>query len=214
MKKSLSLACFFLLFLPALVLAEDFSFSAESMTGEMTKGREHVVLSGKAFVISGSMRIEADKIELSGKDFRFAECRGNVKVNDKDKGIRLSTEKLYYDRRDKIAKLSGPSIMEDSENSLVIKGDYIENDDSRKLVIIQINVRILKENLSCRAEFARYYRDSKILELNGSPQIVNKGDRYAADSIRINLETEDIVLTGSVSGSVKSSTKKEQDTQH
>lgn len=208
MKNKLVFTFLFFILVPLSLFADDFSFSAESMSGEMVKGREQVSLRGNAIVISGGLRIEADRMDLSGKDFRFVQCQGNVRVNDKERGIRLSTESLYYDRRDKIARLSGPSIMEDRENHLVIKGDYIEDDDSLKLTIIQINVRILKENLSCRAEFARYDRNSKILELNGAPEVVNKGDRYSASSIRVNIETEDIVMTGSVSGTVKSSEQK------
>ena len=46
------------------VRAEDFSFSADSMSGAMTKGCERAVLTGNALVLSGSMRISAERIEL------------------------------------------------------------------------------------------------------------------------------------------------------
>ena len=85
---------------------------------------------------------------------------------------------------------------------MVIKGDYIENDDQRKIAIVQINVRILKENLSCRAEFARYDRAAKTLELTGSPMVRREGDEYRASTILVDLDTEDIVLDGAVSGNV------------
>jgi len=193
----------------AAVAAEDFSFSADSMSGAMAKGRERAVLTGNAVVISGGMRITADRIELFGDEFRFAECRGKVLVVDDERGLRLTTETLFYDRRDKISRLTGPSVMEDKENKVVIKGDYIENDDERKIAVVQINARILKENLSCRAEFARYDRAAKTLELTGSPVVRRDGDDYRAATIVVDLDTEDIVLSGSVSGTVVAGDKKE-----
>jgi len=188
--------------------ADDFSFSADSMSGAMAKGRERAILVGRAVVISDGLRIDADRIELYGDDFRFAECSGRVRVVDEERGLRLSTERLFYDRRDKIARLTGPSTMEDRQNKVVIKGDYIENDDGRKIAVIQVNVRILKENLSCRAEFARYDRAAKTLELYGSPRVIRAGDEYVADAINVNLDTEDIVLSGAVSGTVSAGAKK------
>lgn len=193
--------------LPA--FADDFSFSADSMTGAMSKGRERAVLVGNAVVVSGGMRISADRIELYGEDFRFADCRGRVAVVDEERGLRLSTERLSYDRRDKVSRLTGPSVMEDRQNKVVIKGDYIENDDERKIAIVQINVRILKENLSCRAEFARYDRAAKSLELSGSPTVRRDGDEYRAATILVDLDTEDIVLVGTVSGTVAAGKEKE-----
>lgn len=188
--------------------AEDFSFSADSMSGAMSKGRERAILTGNALVLSGSMRITADRIELYGDEFRFAECSGRVFVVDEERGLRLTTERLVYDRRDKVSRLTGPSVMEDRQNKVVIKGDYLENDDERKIAVVQINVRILKENLSCRAEFARYDRASKSLELSGTPVVRREGDEYRAATIFVNLDTEDIVLSGSVSGTVAAGTKK------
>ncbi len=180
----------------------NFSFSADSMSGTMAKGSERTILIGNAQVIADSITINANRIELYGKDFRFAECTGKVSISDIEQGIHLSTEKLIYDRRDKIARMTGPSVMEDRKNKVVIKGDFIENDDKRKIAIIQINVRILKENLVCRAEFARYNRETKQLELTGSPVVKRDGDDYKAARILVNLDTEDITLEGAVSGTV------------
>ncbi len=189
--------------------AEDFSFSADSMTGAMTKGRERAVLVGNALVVSGAMRISADRIELYGDDFRFADCTGHVSVLDEERGLRLSTDRLVYDRRDKVSRLTGPSVMEDNSNKVVIKADYIENDDVRKIAIVQVNVRILKDKLSCHAEFARYDRAARTLELSGSPTVTRDADRYRAAIILVNLDTEDIDMVGSVSGTVAAGTSQE-----
>lgn len=197
------LACALLLAaLAAPVWAGEFSFSADTMTGSMVKGRERVVLTGRATVLSDGMRINADRIELYGDDFRFAEAIGKVRVEDRNRGLLLTTDNLFYDRQDRIARLTGPSIMEDRTNSVVIKGNFIENDDKKEIALVQIDVRILREGLSCRAEFARYDRKGNTLELSGSPVVRRNGDEFRATLIRVNLDTDNILLLGSVSGVV------------
>ena len=52
----------------------------------------------------------------------------------------------------------------------------------------------------CRAEFAKYWRDRKILELTGMPWVSRKGDEYRAAKITIDLDTEEIVLEGEREG--------------
>ena len=74
------LAVLFSLLLASWVGADDFSFSADSMTGSMTKGRERVLLQGNAVVISDGMRITAKRIELYGDEFRYAEEIGRAHV--------------------------------------------------------------------------------------------------------------------------------------
>lgn len=192
--------------------AESFSFSADSMSGTTTKGRERVVLKGRAQVLSDGMVIKADSMELYGTDFRYIECAGSVSVEDDERGIKLSTGKLFYDRVEKLARLTGPSVMEDRENGAVIKGDFIEHDDKRQTAIIQINVRIIKDDVVCRAEFARYDRAAGILDLSGSPWVRKGADEYRASAIRVNLDSDDITLSGSVSGSVSQTDKKESPT--
>lgn len=185
---------------------DSFTFSGASMSGSMAKGKERTVLKGNAKVVSGSVTITAQKIELYGTDFRYANCTGEVVIIDTEKGIKLTTENLFYDRIDKFARLTGPSIMEDSKNNVVVKGNYIENDDKNQIVLIKINARILRKDLACRAQFVLYNRATKYLELTGSPVVVRKGDEYRADKISVNLDTEDIVLEGYVQGVIQQTT--------
>lgn len=187
--------------------AGTFSFSAASMSGSMVKGQERTILNGNASINADGLIIQADRIELYGPDFRYVECRGNVKITDTEKDIHLSTNNLFYDRELKISRLTGPSSMEDRKNKLVIRGDFIENDDRKELVIIQINVRIIKDTLICRSEFARYSRQSKMLELTGAPSVTRDDDTYQAARISVNIDTEDIRLEGQVSGRVVQAAK-------
>lgn len=184
------------------VAAETFSFSADGMSGSFSPGKENAVLSGNARVVSGSLEIRADRIEISGKDWRYVRCYGAVVAEDKEKGIRFITETFFHDRVARISRMEGPSTLEDRRNRLVVKGSWIENDDATEIAKVRVGARILREDLACRAEFARYDRGTGLLELSGSPVVIKDGDEYRAARIVVDVDTEEIWLEGSVSGSV------------
>jgi lipopolysaccharide export system protein LptA len=58
-----------------------------------------------------------------------------------------------------------------------------------------------------RSEFAKYNREKETLELAGMPIVIWKDDEYRASRITINLDTDNINMTGEVSGTIKSDTK-------
>jgi len=151
---------------------------------------------------SDSTKIEADKVELSGSDFRFALAKGNVLASNSDKGVLLRCQELKYDRELKISLVSGDALMEDQKNEMVVKGGYLENHEKEDLIIIQIGVRILKKDLTARGQYARFNRKTDLLELSGLPLVIYKGDEYRARKITINVKTNEITMEGEVSGSV------------
>lgn len=182
--------------------ADTFSFSGDSMTTVLARGKERTVLTGNAVIISDNTEIHAEEIVLYGEDSRFAQCSGRVEVTDTVKGIYLQSENLFYDRDIDLCRVEGYAEMEDQKNELIIKGGYLENFGDDDITIIQIGVRILKEDMACRAEFARFRRDEEILELSGMPYVYWKGDDYRASRIIINLESDEIRLEGEVQGTV------------
>ncbi|MCK4541423.1 MAG: hypothetical protein KAU17_04200 [Spirochaetales bacterium] len=183
---------------------DDFSFSSDKTEAVLAKGREYTTLTGNAIMISGSMEIHADKIELFGSDFRYARCTGNVRVTDDEKGILLFCDNLLFDREEEISRIEGYAEMVDQKNEIVVKGHFFEDRGKEEITLIQIGVRILKEDMVCRGEFARYLRKEKILELSGMPSVYWKGDEYSASRIIINLDTDEILLQGDVSGRIQS----------
>lgn len=182
--------------------SETFTFSADGMSGSFSPGKENAVLTGNARVISGSLEIRADRIEISGKDWRYVRCYGTVVAEDREKGIRFITENFFHDRVARLSRMEGPSTLEDRRNRLVVKGSWIENDDATEIAKVRVGARILREDLACRAEFARYDRSAGLLELSGSPVVVKDGDEYRAARIVVDVDTEEIWLEGSVSGRV------------
>lgn len=187
---------------PCLAFAETFVFSADRVTSSMVEGKERTVLAGRAKVKSGALRIEADRIELSGKDFSLLECTGSVKAVDDEEGLRIETSHLVYDRKRKFSHMDGATVIEDLKNRVVLKARWVDNDGGSRVMVAEVSVRILKEGLSCRSEYAIYRRDEKLLELTGAPVAYKDGDEYRATRIVIDTGTEDVRLEGAVQGTL------------
>jgi lipopolysaccharide export system protein LptA len=188
--------------------AETFTYSGDSVRATLAKGSERAVLTGHATVRSDDVLISADEIELLGEKFTVALATGTVHVADAKRGIDLDASELWYDRSAKITRIRGNAEMADLKNEIVVKGGFLEDRDTEGLTIIQIGVRIFRKELICRSEFAKYWRDRKILELTGMPWVSRQGDEYRATKITINLDTEEIVLEGDVQGTAAVEEKK------
>jgi lipopolysaccharide export system protein LptA len=186
--------------------ADTFTYSGDRASTILAEGSQHALLTGNARVDTQDLRITADSIELFGKDFIYAQCHGGVRVVDAKRGLDLSSQELFYDRSRKIARIKGNAVMADLKNEMVVRGGFIEDNDVEKITIVQIGVRIFKKDITCKAEFAKYWRDKKTLELSGLPWVSKGSDVYQAARITVNLDTEDISLEGDVQGTIKTGT--------
>ena len=184
--------------------ASSFTFRADSMETILAKGRERTLLTGHALVRTEENEIRADFMELTGSDFQFIRCRGGVRVVNADKGIELDSQELYYDRKARVLRINGTVVMVDRKNELVVKGGFLEHWEQSEETIIQIAVRILKKDLVCRAEYARYLRPENRLELSGMPVVNRKGDEYRALKIFVDLDKDTIRMEGDIRGRVTS----------
>lgn len=207
MNKTFTFLFIFLFLNISLIFSGDkFSFSANRTEAVFAEGREHTVLEGNAVIITGDREIRADRIDIYGKDFELAVCKGSIVVIDNKNDSTLRCESLKYNRETEIIIVDSYSELEDRKNELVTKSGFIEDRSNEEYTILQIGVRILKiadgEIMSCRSEYAGYDRKNDILELTGLPRVYWKGDTYEASRIIINLETDEIKLEGNVSGSV------------
>ena len=195
------------------VSSESLSWSAGNQRTILAEGKEYMSLSDGAEIRSGSIRISADEIEASGADFRYVFCTGDVRVFDEERGIRLQSTNLFFDRELEITRIDGYTEMQDLKNEVVVKGGFFEFYGEEETAIIQIGVRILKvtedTELTCRAEYARYERETETLELTGVPRVTRNKDEYSASRIIINLKTDEILLEEGVRGSIVDSGDKD-----
>jgi lipopolysaccharide export system protein LptA len=183
--------------------ADTFTFRADKMAGGKASGREVMVLTGDAQVKSDSITLRAERIELRGADNDIVECYGNVTGYEEEKDIYFRADTLVYDRNTKIAKLSGNATLEDRKNEIVARARHIEYDDSNEVAVFQISVRLLRKKMVCRSEYAIYRRLEELLDLSGFPIVYKESDEFRADKIRVDLDTDDVIMTGSISGILK-----------
>ncbi|MDR3171325.1 MAG: hypothetical protein LBU17_06810 [Treponema sp.] len=201
MKHLLLLLLFCLSRIPA--RGDIFTFQADRMTGGRASGKEITILIGNAEVRSDNLLLRAGRIEIQGDDNQFIECTGGVWGREEDKDILFQSDWLRYDRTLKIARLEGNSTLEDKKNNIVAKGRFIEYDDEAEVTVFQVSVRLFKDELICRSEYAVYRRKEKLLDLSGFPVVFKKNDEFRADRIRVDLDTDDVTMEGAVSGSIK-----------
>jgi len=200
-KLAIALPC--LLFAAVYARADVFSFKADKMSGTKALGRETTILSGNAEVRSDTLVLRANRIEIQGDDNQFIDCTGGVWGIEEEKDIIFITDRLRYDRKRKIARLEGNSTLEDRKNEIVAKGNFIEYDDQAEVTVFQISVRLFKDEMVCRSQYAVYRRNEKLLDLSGFPVVFKKDDEFKADRIRVDLDTDDVTMEGAISGTIK-----------
>ena len=198
----ISIAILSFLFCGLSASADTFTFNADRMSGSRALGRETTILIGNAEVRSDNILLRADRIEIQGDNNQFIDCIGNVWGFEEEKNILFNADRLRYDRRLKIARLEGNSTLEDRQNRIVARGRFIEYDDENEITVFQIAVRLFKDDMVCRSEYAVYHRRDKILDLSGFPIVYKKDDEFHADRIRVDLDTDDVIMEGSVSGTI------------
>jgi lipopolysaccharide export system protein LptA len=187
----------------SITTADTFSFKADRMSGSKALGQEATILTGNAEVRSDNLLLRAERIEIQGDDNQFIDCIGAVWGHEEEKDILFYTDRLRYDRKLKIARLEGNSTLEDRKNEIVAKGRFLEYDDENEIAVFQIGVRLFKDDMVCRSEYAVYRRQEKLLDLSGFPTVFKKDDEFRADRIRVDLDTDDVTMEGSVSGTIK-----------
>ncbi|MHB9291844.1 lipopolysaccharide export system protein LptA [Hollandina sp. SP2] len=180
-----------------------FTFKANRMNGSRVSGKELTVLTGNAEVRSDNLLLRASRIEIHGDDNQFIDCSGEVWGREEAKDIFFQADRLRYDRKLKIARLEGNATLEDKKNLIVAKGRFIEYDDQAEVTVFQVSVRLFKDTMVCRSEYAVYRRTEKLLDLSGFPVVFKKNDEFRADRIRVDLDTDDVTMEGTVSGSIK-----------
>lgn len=192
----------FLLIMPASLFADTIQFKADSMTGNTGTGQENTVLSGRAWISTEDIEINAETIELSGSNYDIITATGNVSGVNTGSGISFTADRLSYDRRTDIVKLEGNVTLVDTENEVTATAYLIEYNQKTETAVLQMNVRLVQKESICTSALATWRKDEKMLEMSGSPKIVRKDDTFTAQEITFNLDTEEITLDGKVRGTV------------
>lgn len=182
--------------------AKTIHLSAEKSYTKMRDDQSMTTLEGSARVELDGLTITADRIELSGKDYRYMYATGSVSGEDVKKGMTFSTNNLKFDRETERVEFFGESSIVDTKNDAHISADYIVYNQKNNTVLLQIDVAITQKNITTSSMFAFYRRDNATLDLTGRPVVKKSEDEFKALRIFVNLDTEEIRLEGRVSGSI------------
>ncbi len=191
---------------------EKITFSGDSMQGSISDSKSDknsTVLSGNAEVKSSSMEINADTIELCGKDFNIIKASGDISGKSTESEIEFSASSLEYNQDTKIVILSGNVELKDLKNDVIAKAQNIEYDQNLDIAIMQIDVSLRQKKNICTGAYSIYRKKEQILELSGNAVVKQEEDTFRAQSIRFDMQTEEITMDGNIRGSV-TTTKKEE----
>ncbi len=197
-----------LLTLPLIALgAEDkISFSGGYSKVTLAEGKETLILSNGARVQIGSLSIEAEEINLSGKDYSRVECNGSVLIQDEEKGLTIRTRELLYDRSRETLLISSWCEISDTINEMEATAASLYYDMNNEILRLQMRVSLLMNTddgiLKATAEDVTYNRNANTLVLSGGAEVSWRGDDYNAKAVMVNLTDNTISLEGRIEGTV------------
>ena len=196
------LLLFTLAITPALTSAEKISFSANSMSGTVGDKSDSTTLSGEAYVLTDTMEIAADVINMSGKDFRYIEAKGSIKGKNTESEMEFTCGRMKYDRETKIAQLIDNVSLSDTKNEVTAKAQLIEYNQETDIAVMHIDIELKQKDNTCTGAYAVYRKKSQMLELSGNAQIQQGNDTFRAQEITLDLDSQEITLDGRVKGSI------------
>jgi len=203
-------ATLILISLSFFLFAETITFSAGSMSGQAGDSSATTVLSGGAFVQTSSIEISADSIELSGDDYRFIKASGNISGKNLESKMEFTCDSMSYDRETKIAQLQGNVKLTDTENDVKADAQLIEYNQNTNIAVLQIGISLTQKKNVCTGAYAVYQKNEQMLEISGNAQVKQDQDVFRAQQITLNLDTQNITLSGNVKGSVTETKKKDE----
>jgi lipopolysaccharide export system protein LptA len=199
-----------LLFLSAGLGAETWRFSADQVSSTQGTANSKTILDGSARVESDNMLITATHLELGGVDYTQISGAGGVSLTDSERGVTVTSGRFEYDRDAKIIRFREQVTLVDEEEGIVIRCESMDLQEADDLIIMQVSVRLIKEDTICRGEFATFQMEENLLEISGRPVVWRKNDEYKADRIRVNLDTDEIVMEGAVAGELTTANEDEE----
>ncbi len=186
--------------------SEEISFTGGRSSIVLREGKENVVLSDGASVSVGSMEISADTITLTGDDWRYVNCEGAAFVSDPERGITIRTSVIWYDRMDERILISEWFEVDDTVNEVSATGASLEYRLSDERLQLDKSVSLQKSTdsgiMRCQAESVIFSRSENMLTLRGNASVNWGGDKYSAEVISVDLDTDSISLEGRITGNI------------
>ena len=204
MNRSLSLLVLPLLFLLAgsFLFSETYSFQGDKSFSVMRKGEEVTTIEGHVEIRSQTKEIYAGSVSIKGTENPEFSGFKEVRVVDLDKNLELKSQEFTFSPWENLLRARGDVRLEDQKNGLFVRCQVLSVYEKKDQILMEVGVRIFKDDIICRSQYALYRRDQNILELTGFPVVYKGEDIYRADRIIVNLDTDEIIMTGRIEGSL------------
>ncbi|MCF0238359.1 MAG: hypothetical protein HUK24_07140 [Sphaerochaetaceae bacterium] len=180
------------------------TFSGGRTQVSIQNGTTFISLSDNAKVNTDIFDLSAQNIEIKGENYRYVSAEGNVVANHKEKQITFKSPSVFLDRQTNTITADGWIELEDKENEAILSGAWFKYETEKETLQIQIMAKILKATdkgiMICKANIITFDLKLKTVVLKGNASVQWNGNTYNASLITVNLETEDISLSGSISG--------------
>ena len=204
------LLLFVTVFIPE-TFAETWRFSADRVNSIQSSENPKTILDGNARVESDNLIITASHLELSGNNYKLISGENGVSLRDTERGIRVSSGHFDYDRDAKLIRFREQVSLVDEDKGIVIRCEFLNLQEENDVIVMQVSVRLIKDETISRGEFATYWMNDNILEISGRPVVWRKDDEYRADRIRVNLDTDEITMEGAVAGALTTGTEVDEE---
>lgn len=195
-----------LLTIPFLSFAEDITFSAGYTRVVMKGDNKTVELTQNVQVNAGDIEITANKINISGENYSYLDCSGNVRVLDNERNISIIASSLNYNRETEFIIIDGWVEMQDRDNEVSVSSAWLEFDLDKGILRLQLEAKILKNTskgpMICSADNVHFDRNTEKLTLLGNANVKWNKDEYKAQKLSVDLKTEEIIMTGEIEGTV------------
>ena len=191
---------------PLYSAADPISFKGGYTKAVMIEGKEAISLTQGAKVQSGSITLSAGTIELIGPNARFLTGTDKVIIKDSDKNIEIRSNRISFDREKNTLLVDGWVEIDDYDNELIASGAYLNYNSATGDMILQVSASIHRNTekgmMVLKGNSIEYDRENSIVSITGDAYTSYNGDIYNSSITVINLSTNEITMSGDISGSI------------
>lgn len=182
------------------------SFKGGYTKAVMIEGKEAISLTQGAKVQVGSINFSANTIELIGPNARFLTGTDKVTIKDSEKNIEIRSNKISFDREKDTLLVDGWVEIHDFENELIASGAYLNYNSATGAMILQVSASIHRNTekgiMVLKGNSIEYDRENGVVSIIGDAYTSYNGDTYNSSITLINLETNEITMSGDIRGSI------------
>jgi lipopolysaccharide export system protein LptA len=190
----------------ALFANDPISFKGGYTKAVMINGQESISLSQGSLIEFGSITLNAESIEIIGPNASTLEAFGSVSIKDSDKNIEIKSNKLNFNRETHLLTVDGWVEIEDLQNEMIASGGYLLYNSETGNMLLQVAASLVRTSddglMIIQGNSIEFDRERQIMKVVGSSVITFKGDTYHSQVTTINLENNEITMSGDIEGTI------------